>query len=257
MRRTAAIVIAAALSLWAAGAAAQERPATLQTLVSQFERMVFDEAKPSSPWTSFAKWQSPVHAILIDAERDARERVRGLFAEFEALTGIEFVLSEADSAANIKIFFSDRQWYRTAAQDSFEGANNILCFTSSTLDRNGALVHATVVIPDDLRSGTSAGCLAHELMHALGFAGHPGRQIASALRNGRNDGRLTLNDRILIRALYDDALVPGLPREDFVATARTIIEHLLSELAGVTDPMYVLGRRRPMNSWRALPDGSV
>ena len=244
------------LGLAATGAAAQETPAGLDTLVRNFERMAFREEAEVPEFLTLERWARPVRAVLQgEGAGERAPAVRALFAEYEALTGLEFTLVEADAQAGLEIFFSDRAWYSDAVAMRFDQPERVQCF-SNTMTTQGRIVRAFAAIPGDLRSADVEACLAHELMHTLGFKGHPERSLRSALRSGRAARALTINDRILIRTLYDARLAPGMSREEAVHAAREVIAGLLGRLKDAGDPIEALSRRKPVEWWRMEQAGA-
>ena len=211
-----------------------ERLGTAEILVQNFRLMAFDGGGGS-----LRRWNQPVRAILIGEAADTyRNEVRALFAAFSELTGVSFALTADESQANMRIFFSAREFYRTAVAEAFAQPANILCFTQTRSAGTGAIAAVTTVIPEDLNPRAARSCLAHELMHAIGFQGHPQRTFDSALLNGAVAAdRLTMNDRILIRALYDPRLRPNLSAQASMAIATGVIDALLAEVLEAEAPM--------------------
>ena len=208
-----------------------DRVAPFDAMMQNFDRMAFGEEGERRTWTAVQRWHEPVRAILIGDNAEAyRADVRALFAEFALLTGISFTLTDGDSNANMRIFFSARDWYRSAVGRSFPRPESVVCFTNTSVDQGGAIGMTNTVIPEDLSGRAARSCLAHELMHALGFQGHPARTFESALRNGVGFEHLTVNDRILIRALYDARLRPEMNADEALAAARDIVSDLIARV---------------------------
>ena len=229
---------------------AQGPLAATSFLLQNFERMVFDERLDPLPWSAFRRWREEVRAVIVgDKGMAYSEQVRHLFRDFEALTGVGFTLSEADSAATLEIVFAGREWYRNATARTFPEPEQVQCFSNTTTGHNGWIQSAFVVIPDDLSRRAVETCLAHELMHVLGFAGHPTRTFNSALRNGRAAETLTTNDLLLIRTFYDPTITPSMGREDLMVAVRGILTELRNEVGRSDDPMEVLAQRHPLQLW--------
>lgn len=245
--------LAAVLLIAASPASAQNRPAAASTLQRNFEAMVFDTTVDVLPWSPFRRWREEVRAVLIgDGSRAFAPQLRALFRDFEALTGIRFTLSESDSAATVEIVFVDREWYVNAAARSFAEPERVQCFANTVMGGRGWMQSGFVVIPDDLPTHEVAVCLAHELMHVLGFSGHPARTFASVLRNGDAPSALTINDRILLRAYYDPEIRAGMLHDELFAASRRILQSLREAVMRSDDAMEVLTQRRRIDDW--LPE---
>lgn len=68
----------------------------------------------------------------------------------------------------------------------------------------------------------------HELLHGLGFRGHSDIVKNSVL--GERSApliELPLNDKIIVRTLYDPRITPGMPREEALEVAREVIRELV------------------------------
>jgi hypothetical protein len=175
-----------------------ERLANLPTLVENYRAMVYGGQA--------GRWNTGVRVFLIgDTVENYLGEVRTLLGEFAALTGVSFSIVTNEDLANLRIYFWARAWFNSQAAHAFNDSQRVLCFTN-TRTQNGSILQAFVVIPKDLQPRASRACLAHELMHAIGFGGHPPQTFDSALRKGIAADRLTTNDRIIIRARYDDRL---------------------------------------------------
>jgi hypothetical protein len=210
-----------------------ERLADINTMVQNYRAMVYGGQA--------GRWRTGVRVFLIGDTVDTYiGQVRSLLAEFEQLTGVSFSLVDNEDLANLRIYFSARAWFNSQAARAFDDPQRVLCFTN-TRTQNGAILQAFVVIPEDLQPRASRSCLAHEMMHAIGFGGHPPQTFDSALRNGVAADRLTTNDRIVIRARYDDRLRDAANGTQAMGIATQVLNDLLSrvhEAAG--DAMDVL-----------------
>ena len=206
-----------------------ERLADTNALVQNYRQMVYGGQA--------VRWRTAVRVFLLGDSVDThRGQVRALLGEFETLTGVSFSLVEDESLANLRIYFSARAWFNSQAARAFDDAQRVLCFTN-TRTQNGTIQQAFVVIPEDLQPRAARACLAHEMMHAIGFGGHPPQSFDSALRNGVAADRLTTNDRIIIRARYDDRLRNAANGTEAMGIATQVLGDMLGrvlEAAGDT-----------------------
>ncbi len=254
MAATIAITVAIAMAapLWPEPAQSQApgRPTNIGNLVRNFERMAFPEEDQIEEWSTIKRWATPISAVVKgDGGAEYRTKLRVLFAQLEALTGLEFSVPESDSAATTDVIFSDRDWYRSQAARSFQEPDQVQCFSNTSANIYGEIQTATVVIPNDLGTERVGECLAHEIMHTLGFPGHPQRTFYSALGNGNSPEVFTVNDLIIIRALYDPRLTTAMLRDEVLATARIVMIELLERVKDSDDPLGALAQRQPVNWW--------
>ena len=249
---TVIIAVSIAAQLWPKPAQSQApgNPENIENLVRNFERMAFPEDEKIEAWGTIKRWKNPISAVIIgDGGKEYTTKLRVLFSQLEALTGLEFSVPEADSAATTQIFFSERDWYASQAARSFQRPDQVQCFSHTDTNIFGEIKTAFVVIPNDLGAEMVAECLAHEIMHTIGFPGHPQRTFYSALGNGNSPEVFTVNDLILIRMLYDQRLTTDMLRAEVLATAREVMIGFLELIKNYDDPLAALAQRQPINWW--------
>ena len=208
-----ALAVAAAVFLQACESANHER-----RLADFVEELTYggpyDEGVPKDG--KLHRWSSEIRVFVTGPGGDEhREGITDLTSDMAGLAGLAAAPAGNEAGANLVVRFS--------AEENFivweEFADCYATFKS--LDRE--IVSAEIVIG---RKGgeTSISCLAHELMHAFGFAYHSGL-ARSVVSRAHVETSLTAWDRLAIGIIYDPRLEAGMGR----AEARPIIEQLAKE----------------------------
>ncbi len=85
---------------------------------------------------------------------------------------------------------------------------------------------AIVLVSTDEPYDDNGACLLEEMTQALGLP-NDSELVRPSIFNERDVlNRLSLNDQIQVRTLYDWRMWPGMPREGALTVARTIIAEL-------------------------------
>lgn len=179
------------------------------------------------------------------ADRNGSGELRGPSGEaaaiFTTLTGFDAQIApRVAESLNVAIDILPPREYGLIAAPlgaRSEGADYLaehtLCYTVTQVQGPRAR-RATVVIPEDSPRYEIEACW-HELMQLFGFQAHP-RGIESALLAER---RMTRNDLVLLRTLYDPRLTRG-PRDQMTDRVRAIVvEHARTALHA-RDPIAAL-----------------
>lgn len=140
-----------------------------------------------------------------------RNQVVSRIGPFLASAKIDYeILPADDDTANVRLKFIN-----------FRPSPNLACITGRW-PRDGVTTRATLGILDTVVNR----CLAHEIMHVIGFVGHP-HDSNSVLSYVHQHTDFTEIDRMLVRVLYDPRLQPGLGHLLAMATARDVLVDLL------------------------------
>jgi hypothetical protein len=234
------VVVILALALVVEYEGQREIPASLDRLTENFATMVYDDLAEPGVANRLIRWGQPVRVAMTgNVEKASLQEVSALLDEFEVLTSVRFLISPPERA-NLIIIISREDFDRSALLISHP--DNVQCVTTTAGGGLGSITGAQILIPDDLDAVTTTKCLAHELMHALGFQGHPSLLFPSALSNEPSYATLSINDRILIRALYDNRLDWDMSRTTMVKNARSIITELLDQVEDADDVLAALAR---------------
>ena len=161
---------------------------------------------------------------------------------FERMTGIPSEVADGEAWSEFRIDFVPRARFTELAALGGGTATQLarLSFEARCYELSGRGTEQ-IVIPDSLSDSQAAQCVAHELMHAFGFGGHP--KVQSVLNQRGAWLTLTRNDLVLLRTLYDERLQPGMSADEVMRLVPIIIAELLRLLEGAADPVEALARR--------------
>lgn len=206
-------------------------PAVASGSADRFEELVngFAEAAlqgdDGQPAT-LRRWQGPIKLRLAgDRAPDHRRVVLDQLRRMASIAGVAVEVLSADGgpAENLKIVFEGGSGYQVNGRDAG-------CYTRTRFDRRGALLHVEVRI-NTRHAGRNGACAAHELMHAMGFPGHP-TQLRSVLNPVHGIVAATEEDAILLKLLYAPELELGQP----AATTLQQVRNLLVRQLGFAAP---------------------
>lgn len=242
MRRTAlagAVLLAAILApsprVWAQG----PHP-DLERLVGVFERIVFgSEIAGAAPAERVRKWQGEVRFKLGGSGANAaREAVHRHAAQLSTLTGLAYreIGAKAQGETLVILVVPRAQMFETGKlveknetvlRRIVEDARGHCYFLSYS--KADQIVYAAVVANAELDAAALAACLLEEMAQVLGLPNDdPGLKVPVAGRAPVPGGSgLTPAAELMVRALYDARLKPGMARAEARAAARQAIQDLL------------------------------
>ncbi|MEM1316094.1 MAG: DUF2927 domain-containing protein [Pseudomonadota bacterium] len=236
--------------LMRAESAPEDAPFDKADLVRNFERIAFySEFSRSdgrlevrrSP-VSLVKWQGDVTWNLEgDGVTEAdREAYRVLADRLEALTGLDFV--ETDARPSVLILIASAELRRDFVQmlrrrgvaDRMqlieEWADNDLypCVGQiGWFEENGVRQsRAMIVIKEETTGRLRESCIHEELAQALGLLNDDDRVRPSIFNDDQEFALLTEHDEYLLRILYDPRLEAGMTREEGMPIVREIVEEI-------------------------------
>jgi hypothetical protein len=196
------------------------------------------------------RWSSPIGiAIVGKADSASRQQIVSLARVIEALSGLDVSTgSYPHHDGNLRMYFAgaDMRLEHFEVQPADGMIASIKMSPSTSFAHTGnytdrRIVAAAIYVAPEQKNARRRDVVPHELMHALGFSGHTDIPFSSILSPERHAG-FTVNDLILIRALYDPAIRDGMPRAAAIATARAIIPVLHERVARGGDPVKALAQ---------------
>ena len=176
-----------------------------------------EDGQPARP----RRWQGALR-VRLDGE-GAADFGPTVVAELRRMAGIagievELLPAESGAAENLRIVFEGGSGYRVNDRDAG-------CYTRTHFDAKGALRSAELRI-NTRHAGRSGACAAHELMHALGFPGHP-QELRSVLNRVQGIVAATEEDALLLRLLYAPDLDLTQPEQHILLRVRAVLAGLL------------------------------
>ncbi len=231
-----AVIAAAAVLAAPFAATASDEKRVEHHLQAFYESALWHDGK-SAVWVR--KWAQPLRVRMTGPMAETYgDLVLGRLKTMTEIAGLEFSLLQAgDKNTNFLIEFVDTR--SLVANGRAAG-----CVTHTYSGPGNVYAYAHVLI--NLRMGAElAHCITHELMHALGFPGHP-HGIESVLSYVHRHDDLTDADRMSLRTLYDPRVEAGAFQLPAIAAAReVIVGRLVAE--GAPEKTREHGRRYVQN----------
>jgi hypothetical protein len=173
---------------------------------------------------NLAKWESPITvAVMEGGNPENMALTREILTELAQLGDLELEWVDRDAdGIELEIHFSDKR------QFVINGNQLTTCYARTGGTPDGRLALAGIYISSTGDGEWRTDCLTHELLHALGWRGHTHR-IRSAISYAHGESELTKWDRLMMRALYDARLPPGISKADAIPVIRVIFHEMVGE----------------------------
>ena len=181
------------------------------------------------------KWPHYVLLGLVDVPTKFREFIESLTGELTCIIGLPITVYEAKNRArpNLRLYIVAPEQvsgrHETLGDLVFRRLESSDCYAEFEFDVKLRIMNGHVYIRDDLSSQRMHNCISATLGHALGLRLRGAKNIERTVFNFESPivEKLTVNDKILIRTLYDERIKPGMKREDAMEIARGIIPELV------------------------------
>lgn len=237
------VISALALLLWiqigrlASDTEVVQLPPTDQ-LVEKFGTVIFENDGPSEQGSEIvSKWNKELRIVLVGDEFSKyRIFLDDHLRMISTLTGLEVNIFQDTSEGGINIFafignrdtmikYLDRF---SKEEDIMGSTNGKICFALFRYKKDGIILAAGVFISNDYGEALVQQCILEEFTQILGMAADSELVRPSVFSRDDIDlTAITLTDRILVRTLYDDRIVPGASRVDTLAVAKEVIGGLV------------------------------
>ncbi|MBT6094872.1 MAG: DUF2927 domain-containing protein [Rhodospirillaceae bacterium] len=257
-----AAFLLAALPAISAGAAdpdqrAEEERPSVEQLVRLFDTVVFgSEFRAVSAVSAIRKWKTPLRVIVreygeivtrLAGGRVSRRMEQQSLSE-KYLTYVQRHLSTLADLTGLKTQdVTKTRWpanfiinfvppLQMANPDLADVPRGILqrlaaqggCYFLAWPDDTGKTLLKAVIVVNKARTAAKTNhCVLEEMTQSLGLPNDANPSWPSIFSNTGTVSRLSWSDRVLIQALYDPRMTPGMARKSALETARRIFtEHL-------------------------------
>ncbi len=213
--------------------------ASAHLLAHNFSRVAFELEWTSRPLPRVAKWTGPIRVALIGADGAAyRGFVDEHLARLTRLTGLDISRVEAgDRRGNLRVYFVPRaRMAETAAAHSVDAelfrraVGSAPCMYAYFGDTRHRIVRGVAILAADTAPTMVRACVVEELTQLLGLPMDTELIRPSVFSNFDLAEALTVNDQILVRALYDRRIAAGMERRRAEAVARRVIAELWTKV---------------------------
>ncbi|MFM2130789.1 MAG: hypothetical protein RL477_2335 [Pseudomonadota bacterium] len=233
---------AAMVALVAAGALVwwwRDRPmpldhlADVAAIAEKFEDVVF-QSDLGKDFKGLYKWENKIALLVKDKiPHSLRVTLKTTSLSLATYSGLKIDLTDSPTQANVFLYFLGRDDFQNIATEFMKDKGGYdpkwtsaaMCYflgvPSHWIYRRGLIVVGKSLPERDARS-----CLLEELYQSLGPGKDSPRLRYSISYSRDNLTELSLNDKLILRALYDDRLAPGMPRAEAMRVARRVIAEL-------------------------------
>jgi len=191
----------------------------------------FDEIAFGTPYDShrpqdkrLRRWEGDIRAAIFGEfpPRYSGE-LRRMLSDLEAASGVSMQLLESSNGSeNVRIHLTEKRRF-------FVNREFAACYIHKRPDAY-VFVEADIYIRVDIDGGYD-DCLAHELMHLMGFSFHSAA-LRSSLNWAQGESNLTEWDLLAVRALFDRKLSPGQPREQVIPRIEELMRREFADRSG-------------------------
>ena len=228
-----------------------DAPVTLAALSRTFRKVVFqyefhfkdgelvDEqiAKPLKRWRGNIRYKFTGDAVTPKDRAD----VRALVDEISDLTGLSF--EEVAGRHDMLISIATRKGRKAVSKelkqagmptyrrryDMWRGTPEWICGATLSTDHmdSGRLIFAHVFMGAEVTGILRKACLHEEIVQALGLTNDSDAARPSIFNDDQEFALMTEHDAMLLQALYDPRLAPGMTEEEAMPTARAVLQDVL------------------------------
>jgi len=207
-------------------------------LVTVFDRLAVGRGRNANAKGRTLKWVTPISIRLQDATSPSdRTVVRKAFDAVAAITGVPYKFAEKGQKPNFFVrFVAQNDVYVEVAKlrGGLENTRGLpetaICYAQpmGTININAA----HILIASNMGNNVRDICVLHEIMHAFGLIGHH-RIFAPSILFHKDMSRqgFSVNDKIILRTLYDVRIHAGMKSKDALPIAQEIIDDFVSRLA--------------------------
>jgi hypothetical protein len=208
---------------------------SIDQLVHFFDTVVFEaEIDKSLEQTVVAKWQGPIRiAVQGQASAAHREFLANHVALLRTLTRLSIdILAPGENGQNMTVVFVPRAGMakvqipnvKQSLIDRLAAPGG--CFFLSFKKPESRIVAAVIVVNIQRKERDINHCLLEEITQSLGLPNDSDLVRPSLFSDHDQLLAPSRADRILIKALYDPRMIPGMPRAEALKVVRRIIEEL-------------------------------
>ena len=217
--------------VWVALAGCQSNQEVEDRLVAAFGETMFDAGNAAhgqgellSQSGNLAKWESPVTVAVVEGGNPENTALtKKILTGLAELSGLKLEMAARGAAGiELEIHFSDKREF------VINGNQLATCYARTRGSPDGHLTDVGIYIGITGEGEWRSDCLTHELLHGMGWRGHTHR-IRSAISYAHGETELTKWDRLMMRALYDPRLPPGISKTDAIPIVRAIFREMLEE----------------------------
>ena len=231
------------------------RPPTGDTVASpaavtaKFEEIVFGRDFGDDRET-IKKWGPSINVVVTrDFPNQLRRDLLDILSEARRITGIDIRLARESGQGTITVHYAPHaqfvpivRRFNPSRSTSLDWLRSASCFFSGIL-HNSEFKRSVIGLGNDLGANGTRSCIFEEVYQGLGPGKNSNALPPSISTIWDTQTELSLNDKIILRALYDQRITPGMPRAQAMGIAREVIARLVAAVkqngeAALTHPRY-------------------
>lgn len=202
---------------------AKSERVNLKSLIEQFNSVVFvhEHGKTGREAKPLVKWMGPI--IYSPSGRLKKSQAKHLFGvikQIKALTKLDMRLPKKGEKPRLIIYYKPR------AELEKKFKKGINCLGKLGVSKDFEIIRGRAYIPSD-RPDKTAHCAVEETVQLFGLTNDSTLMKNSIFYEKSKRTSLSITDQILLKALYDKRLRPGMNKEEAQPILRVVMRDIL------------------------------